>query len=48
VTNPGASWERFPSKLASLSSNGSISAGNCWRPLTVNSLIDSDPVQLSN
>jgi hypothetical protein len=46
VKNPGTSWERFPRKLASLSSNGSISASNCWRPSTVNSLIDFDPIQL--
>jgi hypothetical protein len=26
--------------------NGSISASNCWRPLTVNFLIDFDPTQL--
>jgi hypothetical protein len=45
-TKLGVSWEKFPRKLASPSSNGSISASNCWRPLTVNFLIDSDPTQL--
>jgi hypothetical protein len=40
------SWERFPRKPASPSSNGSISASSCWRPLTVNILIDFDPAQL--
>jgi hypothetical protein len=46
VTKPGASWERFPRKLASPSSNGSISASCCWKPLTVNFLIDLNPTQL--
>jgi hypothetical protein len=46
VTNPGASWERFPRKLASPSSNGSISANSCWRLLTVNPLINFAPAQL--
>jgi hypothetical protein len=35
-------------KPASLSSNGSVSANSYWRPLTVNPLIDSDPIQLLN
>jgi hypothetical protein len=36
----------FPRKPASLSSNGSISASSCWRPLTINFLIDFSPTQL--
>jgi hypothetical protein len=36
----------FPRRLESPSSNGSISASSCWRPLTINPLIDFDPAQL--
>jgi hypothetical protein len=46
VTKLGVSWEKFPRKLASPSSNGSISANSCWRLSTVNLLIDFDPAQL--
>jgi hypothetical protein len=38
--------EDVSKKPASLSSNGSISASSCWRPLTVNFLIDFNPTQL--
>jgi hypothetical protein len=34
----GASWEKFPRKPASLSSNGRTSVNSYWRPLTVNSV----------
>jgi hypothetical protein len=36
----------FPRRPESPSSNGSISASSCWRPLTVNLLIDFNLTQL--
>jgi hypothetical protein len=46
ATKPDASWKMFQRRPESPSSNGSISASSCWRPLTVNLLIDFNLTQL--